>query len=155
MKKVAYLFAPLLAMSLVACGGHKEVELTSEQFMQKVQAEPGIKTLPSGLAYRVIKSGEDKGPTPAKGDNMMLEYEGRLPDGYIFDSSEHHGGLVQMPLDGLIPGWMEILPKMHSGDIWQVYIPSQLAYGEKSMGLIPANSALVFRIHLLGVTKSN
>ncbi len=76
--------------------------------MAKVRAEPGVKTLPDGLAYKVLKSGPKDGEQPSKGRMMMLIYEGRLPDGGIFDSSEQHGNgaYMQMALDGLVQaGW--------------------------------------------------
>lgn len=157
MKKIAlWVTAAIIGMPLAACAAHKDEALTPERFMQKVEAEPGVKTLPSGLAYRVIKSGDPKDASPAVGDLVMVEYEGRLPDGVIFDSSERHGGgLMQMPVEGLIPGWMEALPKMHPGDIWQLYVPPKLGYGDKTMGVIPADSPLVFKIHLVGVTKNS
>lgn len=141
-------------VALSACGGPKEEpELTSEQFMAKVRAEPGVKTLPDGLAYKVLKSGPKDGESPSKGRMMMLIYEGRLPDGGIFDSSEQHGNgaYMQMPLDGLVKGWMEALPMMHVGDSWMLYVPPELGYGKRSMGIIPPNSPLVFKIQLLGL----
>ncbi|MUH03851.1 FKBP-type peptidyl-prolyl cis-trans isomerase [Commensalibacter melissae] len=154
-KMLSWIVPAVLAIPLVACAGSKKEQLTPEQFMQKVEAEPGVKTLPSGLAYRIIQSGNPKEASPAPGDLILAEYEGRLPDGVIFDSSDRHGGgLMQMPVEGLIPGWMEALPKMHSGDVWQLYVPPKLGYGEKSMGIIPSNSPLIFKIHLVGVTKN-
>lgn len=157
MKKILAFLAPaLLAFSLTACAGDKEVQLTSDQFMKKVTAESGVKTLPSGLAYRVIKSGDPNDASPVKGDLVLVEYEGRLPSGVIFDASDRHGGgLMQMPVDGLIPGWMEALQMMHPGDTWQLFVPSNLGYADKTLGVIPANSPLIFKIHLVGVTKGS
>nr|WP_236646618.1 FKBP-type peptidyl-prolyl cis-trans isomerase [Aristophania vespae] len=148
---------PALALSsllgLGACADAPKPELTSDQFMAKVRKEPGVKTLPDGLAYKVIKSGPKDGPSPHEGSMMMLIYEGRLPDGSIFDSSEMHTGAayMEMPLDGVIKGWMEGLPMMHVGDTWEFYIPAELAYGKRSLGVIPPNSPLVFKIQLLGL----
>lgn len=153
-KLIAFAVPALLALPLVACAGDKDVQLTPAQFMKKVEAEPNVKTLPSGLAYRVIQAGDPNDPSPSKGDLVLVEYEGRLPDGVIFDASDRHGGgLMQLPLDGLIPAWIEALPMMHPGDTWQLFVPPNLGYAEKSMGVIPSNSALVFKIHLVGVTK--
>lgn len=156
MKKIAsWIVSAALATSLVACASHKDEQLTPERFMKKVEAESGVKTLPSGLAYRVIKAGNPQEASPAPGDLVLAEYEGRLPDGVIFDSSDRHGGgLMQMPVEGLIPGWMEALPKMHPGDEWQLFVPPKLGYGDKAMGIIPPNSPLIFKIHLVGVTKN-
>lgn len=147
--------AMAFCLTLLSCGsGPKdEPELTPEQFMAKMRAQPGVKTLPDGLAYKILKSGPKDGLSPVKGQTMMVIYEGRLPDGAIFDSSDQHGtgAYMQMGLDGLVPGWMEALPMMHVGDEWMLYLPPKLAYGKRSMGIIPANSPLVFKIRLLGV----
>jgi len=151
----AFLCAPIF--SLTACGGEKEQpELTPEQFMAKTYAEPGVQKLPDGLAYKVLHSGPKEGDSPRKGQMMMLIYEGRLPDGAIFDSSEQHqrGAYMQMALDGLVQGWMEALPMMHVGDTWMLYVPPALGYGKRSMGIIPPDSPLVFKVQLLGVGGS-
>lgn len=155
MKKLfSFIMPTVFALSLGACASHADEQLTPEQFMKKVETEKGVVTLPSGLAYRVIQAGDQKEPSPASGDLALLEYEGRLPSGVIFDASDRHGGgLMQMPVDGLIPGWMEALPRMHPGDVWMLYVPPKLGYGDKTMGIIPSNSPLVFTIHLVGVTK--
>lgn len=149
---------PILAfasfLSLAGCaGGNEEPELTPAQFMKQAYNKPGVKKLPSGLAYEVLKSGPTNGASPHKGSMMMIIYEGRLPDGSIFDSSEMHTGAayMEMPLEGVIQGWMEGLPMMHVGDIWKFYIPPHLAYGKRHLGVIPRNSPLIFKIQLLGV----
>lgn len=148
-----------LALSLSACGGHKaeDVELTPAQQMAKLRAQPGVTVLKDGLAYKVLESGPKDGEQPRKGDVMMLIYEGRLPDGSIFDGSDQHGNgaYMQMPLDGLVQGWMEALPLMHVGDTWMLYVPPELGYGHRSMGVIPSDSPLVFRIQLLGVEHTH
>ncbi|QDH14727.1 FKBP-type peptidyl-prolyl cis-trans isomerase [Oecophyllibacter saccharovorans] len=140
-------------MGLGACGSSEKPELTPDQFMAQVDKMPGVKVLPDGLAYKVLKSGPKDGPSPKQGSTMMVIYEGRLPDGAIFDSSEMHTGAayMEMPLDGVIKGWMEGLPKMHVGDTWELFVPPQLGYGKRSLGIIPPNSPLIFKIQLLGV----
>ena len=146
--------ASSLIFALGACGKPSEApELTPAQFMARIRAEPGVRSLPDGLAYKVLKSGPKDGDMPSKGRMMMLIYEGRLPDGGIFDSSDQHGkgAYMQMPLDGLVKGWMEALPMMHVGDVWMLYVPPHLGYGKRSMGIIPPNSPLIFKIQLLGV----
>ncbi|ACI49883.1 peptidylprolyl isomerase FKBP-type [Gluconacetobacter diazotrophicus PA1 5] len=156
---IPLLLASSLALPLAACGGSRpeeyKPEMTPAQFMAKVRAEPGVQSLPDGLAYKVLKSGPKDGQSPVPGDVMMVIYEGRLPEGGIFDSSDQHGqgAYMQMPLDGVIKGWMEGLPLMHVGDIWMLYVPPELGYGHRSMGIIPADSPLVFKIQLLGVSK--
>ncbi|GBQ98348.1 peptidyl-prolyl cis-trans isomerase [Acetobacter nitrogenifigens DSM 23921 = NBRC 105050] len=149
--------AASLSLPVVACGHKEEVELTPEQLMQKEMSQPGVKTLPDGLAYKVLESGPPNGPQPHKGDTMMLIYEGRLPDGSIFDASDQHGhgAYMQMPLDGLVQGWMEGVPMMHVGDTWMLYVPAKLGYGDREMGIIPSNSPLIFKIQLLGVTRGD
>ncbi|MGO3518777.1 MAG: FKBP-type peptidyl-prolyl cis-trans isomerase, partial [Acetobacter cibinongensis] len=149
-KLIPYMLAASMAVSLTACGEHKDddVELTPQQTMAKLRAEPGVVTLKDGLAYKVIKSGPKDGEQPRVGDMMMVIYEGRLPDGSIFDSSEQHGdgAYMQMPLQGLVQGWMEAMPMMHVGDTWMLYVPPELGYGHKAMGVIPSDSPLIFRI---------
>lgn len=159
MSRYSRFFSSLLtitvAFSLVACSTQKKSEdnLSPAQIMAKLRAKPGVKTLPSGLSYKVLSSGPKDGEQPHKGDIIMVVYEGRLPDGSIFDSSTQHGDndYIQMPLDGLIKGWMEALPMMHVGDTWMLYVPAKLGYGHKTMGIIPPDSPLIFRIKLLGI----
>lgn len=162
MKKLSLpsLYAAASFLALTALGGcdtftakKPEPELTPQQFMQSVYKEPGVKQLGNGLAYKVLKEGPKNGQQPHKGSQMMIIYEGRLPDGAIFDSSEDHTGAayMEMPLDGVIEGWMQGLPHMHVGDTWMLYVPPELAYGKRSLGVIPPNSPLVFKISLLGV----
>lgn len=155
-RKLTSLLGLCGALTLGACSHqHEAAELTPEQFMQRVYAEPGVKKLPDGLAYKVLKSGPKDGESPHRGSTIMVIYEGRLPDGGIFDSSEQHGNgaYMEMPLDGLVEGWLEALPMMHVGDEWMLYLPPKLGYGTRSMGIIPPNSPLIFRIQLLGVNN--
>lgn len=161
LKRSTRTLVPALALTgligLGACGSTPKPALTSDQFMAQVYKQKGVTKLPDGLAYKVIKSGPKDGPSPHQGSMMMLIYEGRLPDGGIFDSSDLHTGAayMEMPLDGVIQGWMEGLPLMHVGDEWEFYIPAKLAYGKRSMGIIPSNSPLIFKIHLLGLDDNS
>ena len=143
------------SLALAGCGAHKDSDedLTPTQQMAKLVAEPGVVKLKDGLAYKVLESGPKNGEQPKLGDVMMLIYEGRLPDGSIFDSSEQHGNgaYMQMPLNGLVKGWMEALPLMHVGDSWMLYVPPELGYGHKAMGVIPSDSHIIFRIQSIGV----
>lgn len=157
LKRSARAIAPALTLAslvgLGACSAPPKPALTSDQFMAQVSKQKGVITLKDGLAYKVLKAGPKNGPTPHQGSMMMIIYEGRLPDGGIFDSSEMHTGAayMEMPLDGVIEGWMEGLPLMHVGDTFEFYIPAKLAYGKRSMGIIPPNSPLIFKIQLLGL----
>ncbi len=123
-------------------------------FMRKTAAEPGVVTLPSGLEYKVLKSGDPAGAHPALGDELVLDYTGQLPDGAIFDSTDQQGGMARMPFRGLIQGWMEGLKLMRPGDVWMLYIPARLGYGDKGAGPIPPDSPLVFRIDLVAVHQA-
>lgn len=123
-----------------------------EALLKKAAAEPGAKTLPSGLVYKVIRSGPADGPHPAKGDTIKINYTGSLTDGTVFDSTDKEGVPAVMPLDHLVPGWMEALPLMRPGDVWLLTLPPKLGYGEGGAGgVIPPGAVLVFRIELLGV----
>ena len=120
-------------------------------FMARMAREPGVKTLPSGLEYKVLKSGDPNGTPPSPGDELVLDYDGTLPDGATFDSTEQQGGMAHLPFAGLIPGWMEALKLMRPGDVWMLYIPANLGYGASGQGPIPPNSPLVFKIDLVAV----
>ena len=112
--------------------------------------KPGVKTMPDGLQYKVLVSG--KGPQPKPGDTVSAHYKGTLTDGTEFDSSYSRGQPLTIPVLGVIAGWQEALTNMHVGDKWELYIPSQLAYGERgSPPKIAPHSALVFEMELLGI----
>lgn len=119
-------------------------------FLAQNAKAAGVKTLPSGLQYKVVQSGP-AGPSPKAGDLIKVHYEGALTSGQVFDSSFERGHPAIMPLGDLIPAWMEALPMMRVGDEWILYVPPSLGYGAEATGPIPANSVLVFRIKLLGM----
>jgi peptidylprolyl isomerase/FKBP-type peptidyl-prolyl cis-trans isomerase FklB len=159
MKRFAILACAALA--LAAChpkpaGEHKPgaPAVQSEQskaFLAKAAKEPGVKVLPSGLAYKIVRSGPATGLRPQLMDEVKVNYEGKLADGQIFDSSYERGQPVAMPLKGLIPGWQEALQLMRPGDEWLLYVPSNLGYGEDGQGPIPPGAPLIFRIELIDV----
>ncbi len=112
--------------------------------------KPGIKTMPDGLQYKVLVSG--KGPQPKPGDTVSAHYKGTLTDGTEFDSSYSRGKPLTIGVMNVVPGWQEALTNMHVGDKWELYIPSQLGYGERgSPPKIGANATLVFEMELLGI----
>lgn len=119
-------------------------------FLAENAKKPGVKVLPSGLQYKVIKEGT--GPKLKATDNFKALYKGSLIDGTVFDSSEKHGGEpLDMPVNRVIPGWTEALQLMPIGSKWILYIPGDLAYGPRGGGaLIGPNATLVFEIELLG-----
>jgi peptidylprolyl isomerase/FKBP-type peptidyl-prolyl cis-trans isomerase FklB len=120
-------------------------------FLVKNAAEPGVKTLPSGLQYVVVRSGAAEGVRPLPGDQIKVHYEGKLLSGEVFDSSYDRGVPAVMPLDGLIPGWVEALQLMRPGDEWRIFVPAELGYGDQGGGPIPPGATLVFRIELIDV----
>jgi FKBP-type peptidyl-prolyl cis-trans isomerase FklB len=120
-----------------------------QAFLAKNAKAAGVVTTASGLQYKVTTSGPKTGKSPKAGDIVKVHYEGKLLDGTVFDSSFERGQAAIMPAEGLIPGWLEALPLMHVGDEWTLWIPADLAYGERATGPIPANSVLVFRLKLI------
>ena len=120
----------------------------SEKFLAENGAKEGMKVLPSGLQYRVIKEGT--GPSPKGSDTVTVNYRGSLIDGTEFDSSYRRGQSAELPVEGLIPGWTEALQLMPTGSKWEIFIPPQLAYGERGASpVIPPNSVLIFEVELL------
>jgi FKBP-type peptidyl-prolyl cis-trans isomerase len=115
---------------------------------------PGVKTLPDGLQYKVVTAGP-AGPSPKQGDAIKVHYEGSLTNGQVFDSSFARNRPALMPLEELVPAWMEAIPLMHVGDEWMLYVPPELGYGPDGAGPIPPNSVLIFRIKLLGMLSAD
>lgn len=121
-----------------------------ETFLAANKTKEGIKTLSSGLQYKVIKEGTGK--TPKAEDTVVTHYRGTLTDGTEFDSSYKRGQPATFPVKGVIPGWTEALQLMKEGSKWELYIPSNLAYGERGAGnVIGPNAALIFEIELISV----
>ncbi len=126
-----------------------------EQFLAKNKEKDGVVTLPSGLQYRVLKAGDGKKPTIL--DAAVCQYKGSLLDGTEFDNSykRKDGKPVIFPVRGVIRGWQEALKLMPAGSKWQLFVPADLAYGERGMPMakIPPNSTLVFEVELLSVKE--
>ncbi|USN47644.1 MAG: FKBP-type peptidyl-prolyl cis-trans isomerase [Pseudobdellovibrionaceae bacterium] len=120
-----------------------------DEFLAENKKKEGVKVTESGLQYTVVKEGD--GPMPKETDNVEVHYHGTLIDGKVFDSSVERGQPAKFPVNGVIPGWVEALQKMKVGSKWKLFIPAKLAYGEREMGDIPANSALIFDVELLGI----
>lgn len=125
-----------------------------EAFLKDNKGKDGVVSLPSGLQYRILERGD--GAKPAKDDTVTVEYTGRLINGQVFDSTEKTGKPATFKVSQVIPGWTEALQLMPSGSTWEVYIPSDLAYGPRSVGgPIGPNETLIFKIHLLSVKKTD
>lgn len=119
------------------------------EFLERNGARDGVVTLPSGLQYEVISEGD--GATPTASSTVRTHYEGTLISGEVFDSSYKRGQPAEFPVGGVIAGWTEALQLMKEGAKWRLYIPSNLAYGERAAGSIPPHSTLIFDIELIKV----
>jgi len=122
-------------------------KIISDAFMATNKDNPGVVTLPDGLQYLVITNGT--GDFPAPSDTVTVNYRGTLLDGKEFDSSYRRGQPSRFAVAGVIRGWTEALTKMRVGSQWRVFVPPQLAYGERGVPGIPPSSVLIFDIDLL------
>ncbi|MGQ7815262.1 FKBP-type peptidyl-prolyl cis-trans isomerase [Metapseudomonas furukawaii] len=121
-----------------------------KKFLDDNGKREGVVTTASGLQYEIVKKAE--GAQPKATDVVTVHYEGKLTDGTVFDSSIQRGSPIDLPVNGVIPGWVEGLQLMHVGEKVKLFIPAELAYGEQSPSpAIPANSVLVFDLELLGI----
>ena len=121
-----------------------------QKFLEANKTKEGVVTLPNGLQYKIIEEGT--GAKPASESNVKVHYQGTLIDGKVFDSSYERGEPVSFNLNQVIKGWQEVLPLMSIGSKWQVYIPPDLAYGERGAGgAIGPNATLIFEIELIGI----
>jgi len=127
-----------------------ELRVKEEKFLSENARKEGVISNPSGLQYTVLVKGD--GPKPSADDTVRVHYEGALTDGSVFDSSYHLDKGEEIPLDMVIPGWAEGIQLMNVGSKYRIYIPSNLAYGERGAGqVIPPYSTLVFTIELLEI----
>jgi FKBP-type peptidyl-prolyl cis-trans isomerase FklB len=121
-------------------------------FLKANGAKPGVVTLPSGLQYQIVTAGT--GPKPKSSDTVICNYRGTLIDGKEFDNSAQHGGPASLPVNGVIPGWVEALQLMPVGSKWRLFVPADLAYGSRGAGDdIGPNAALIFDLELLSIAK--
>ena len=137
-------------MMAKAAAAGAENKAAGEKFLAENAKAEGVKVTDSGLQYKVIKEGE--GPMPKATDKVKTHYRGTLLDGTVFDSSYDRGEPVTFPVNGVIAGWTEALQKMKVGSKWKLFVPSDLAYGERGAGQqIGPNQTLVFEVELLGI----
>ena len=121
-----------------------------ETFLAENSKKEGVVTTPSGLQYRVITEGTGK--QPSANSTVTVHYRGKLLDGTEFDSSYKRGEPATFPLSGVIAGWTEALQLMKVGSKYELFVPANLAYGERgSRGAIPPNATLIFEVELLAV----
>ncbi len=138
-------------MEKMKASGAKNLE-DGKKFLAENKNKEGVKVTASGLQYKVINPGSSKKPKST--DEVTVHYKGTLLDGKVFDSSYDRGEPAQFTLNGVIPGWTEGLQLIGEGGKVILYIPSELAYGEQSMGnIIPPNSTLTFEVELIKIGK--
>ncbi len=176
MKKVLVMaMAALFMLGMASCGNNadanKNVETNTEEvaeenveikdnltigreFLEENAKNDSVTVTESGLQYMVLKEGNGAKPGPT--DEVTVHYTGRLLDGTVFDSSVDRGEPATFPLNRVIPGWTEGLQLMSEGSKYRLFIPSELAYGEKGAGndILP-NSTLIFDVELIKVNKKN
>ncbi len=128
----------------------KEAKEAGEKFLAENKTREGVVTLESGLQYKILNEGS--GAKPTANDTVKCHYEGRLINGQVFDSSIRRGEPAEFPVGGVIAGWVEALQLMPVGSKWQLYIPSELAYGQHGAGAaIGPNETLIFDVELLEI----
>ncbi|MBA4416299.1 MAG: hypothetical protein C0392_00085 [Syntrophus sp. (in: bacteria)] len=127
---------------------------SGEAFLAENKKKGGVVTLPSGLQYKIIKTGT--GNFPMATDTVTVNYKGTMVDGTEFDSSYKRGDPVTFQVGGVIPGWTEALQKMKVGSKWQLFVPSSLGYGERGAGnVIGPNATLIFEVELISISPKD
>jgi peptidylprolyl isomerase/FKBP-type peptidyl-prolyl cis-trans isomerase FklB len=152
------ILAVVCALAVCACAKaqpNSRVVAAGRAFLAQNAHAPGVTVTASGLQYKVLKSGPLSGPSPKGEDEVKVDYEGALLDGTVFDSSYQRGEPAVFGVNGLIAAWTEALQLMRPGDVWELYAPASLAYGDDGAGPIPAGSVLKFKIELLAINPSD
>ncbi len=141
----------LIAAGIAWAGTERQVASDPATFFERNAKRDNVQTTASGLQIETIREGS--GITPGPADMVLVEYEGRLLDGTVFDASAKHGGPAPFPVSGVIPGWTEALQLMKKGGSYRVWIPSQLGYGPTGTpgGPIPPDAILDFDVTLIDV----
>ncbi|MBQ7472188.1 MAG: FKBP-type peptidyl-prolyl cis-trans isomerase [Prevotella sp.] len=124
-----------------------------EKFLASNKTQPDVKVLESGVQYKVLKEGN--GPLPKDTSRVKVHYEGRTIDGNVFDSSYKNGTPITLRANQVIKGFTDALVHMPEGSEWEIYIPQELAYGEREQGQIKPFSALIFKVSLISVDKKD
>jgi FKBP-type peptidyl-prolyl cis-trans isomerase len=144
--------AALVAGALAACnkGVSKETQEKNAAYLADIMKQPGMIRDESGLVYKVLSSPNPSAPQPHADSTIKIQYEGRLTNDVVFDSSYERGVPAVFPLENLIPAWKIAIPKMHKGDVWEIYVPAELGYGDAGAGAsIPPGAVLKFKIALI------
>ena len=146
----------VLTFACAAVFGQSQAPMSNQEkgeaFLAENKAKAGVKVLPSGLQYKVLKEGTGK--MPKANDTVTVNYRGTLIDGTEFDSSFKRGQPASFKVSGVIAGWTEALQLMKEGSKWQLFIPANLAYGDHQVGpLIGSGSTLIFEVELISVGK--
>jgi len=128
----------------------REYITSNRMWLEDKAKEEGVKALPKGIYYKVLKEGDAHGAQPQRRGIVTVHYTGWTIDGKKFDSSRG-GTPIAMRLSDLIDGWIIALQQMHVGDEWELYIPAEMGYGKFSQPGIPGGSTLIFDIELIGV----
>lgn len=121
-----------------------------QSFLTQNARAPGVQVTPSGLQYKIVRSGPATGPRAAEGDEVKVNYEGKLVDGTAFDASQP-GQPANFTVGQLVPGFDEALKMMRPGDVWMLYIPANLAYGDAGRPGIPGGSVLIFKLEVVSI----
>ncbi|KNC85138.1 FKBP-type peptidyl-prolyl cis-trans isomerase FklB [Sphaeroforma arctica JP610] len=145
-----FFLAILIALSAVVYAGTTPEGL---KFLYENKDKEGVITLASGLQYKVLSSGPGDGPSPLVNTPCDCHYEGKFIDGKVFDSSYARGQPTKFAPNQVIKGWTEAMQLMRQGDKWEMYIPSELAYGDRG-GMIPAGAVLIFTMEIVKVHET-
>ena len=138
--------SPMSQLSAIAAQNFQQ----GQAFLTANNKKPGVITLKDDLQYKIIQAGA--GPKPTANSTVTVDYEGKLLDGTIFDSSYQRGQSATFSLSEVIPAWQEALPLMNTGATWQLYVPANLAYGLQGVpGTIGPNEVLQFKVHLISI----
>jgi FKBP-type peptidyl-prolyl cis-trans isomerase FklB len=122
------------------------------KFLSENKDMDGVITHSSGFQYKVLENGKDDAKSPTYFDNVICHYEGRFINGKIFDSSYKRNKTEHFPINGVISGWSLALPMMKEGDKWEIYLPTEFAYGRQGAGKdIGPNETLIFIIELISI----
>jgi len=151
---VAAVLAVAIGGAYVGTSKPIAMAMTPEEFLAANADHGGVVQTPSGLQYEVLKQGN--GPKPGANDIVLVNYEGKLLSGKVFDSTKTDGKPRPMPIGGTIPGWVEGLQLMNQGSTYRFWIPPNLAYGPNGAGggVIPPNAVITFDVELLAIAPA-